>query len=102
MVEASLPWVTVFRSRGRLTSSGSVKLAGADWAAMAWVAAVVGAASVAGGALAAWAALVSDFEQAESRTAKMAAAVTARRVPMMCAPQNQPYLHPQLARGRCS
>src|SRR5437764_14212101 len=100
IVEASLLWMTVFRSRGRLTSSGSVKLAGADCGAMAWVAAVVGgaavvdAASVTGGALAAWARLPSDFEQPESRTAKMAAAVTARRVPMICAPHISPVCTP--------
>src|SRR5256885_1837948 len=95
MVEASLLWVSVFRSRGRLTSSGSVKLSGADCgctacgAEVVGAACVVGAASVVDAALAAWAAagFGSLFEHADNTTARTAAATNPRCVLMLWLPQ---------------
>src|SRR5438067_3265223 len=80
MVEASLLWVTVFRSSGRLTSSGSVKLVGADWAWMACVVVVVVGVVV---GVACADGLASLFEQADRRTARTAAATNPRCVPIV-------------------
>src|SRR2546421_9000966 len=82
MVEASLLWVTVFRSSGRLTSSGSLKLVGADWAwtACVVVAVVVGVFVV---GVACADGLASLFEQADRRTARTAAATNPRCVPIV-------------------
>src|SRR5437660_7410346 len=108
MVEASLLWVSVFRSSGRLTSSGSVKLSGADWgctaagAEVVGAAAVVGVVSVVGAAFAAWAAgFASLFEHADKTTAKTAAATKPRCVLMVSAPP-MALSASQPARGRCT
>jgi hypothetical protein len=85
IVEASLAWVTVFRSRGRLTSSGSGKLYGADCAATA-PATVVAVVAVVGAGAAFAAGFASDFEQADRATARTATAAQPRWIPMLLLP----------------
>src|SRR5438309_3060173 len=95
MVEASLVWVRVFRSRGRFTSSGSVKLTGACWAWIgrsAWVVGAAWAAAwVAGGA---WVARFAWLVEHDASSTADRAATRERSIPMISAP-----LHDEV--GKC-